>query len=91
MFKGSCVWGAHFEGYMGTKPIESGIWALSINDQNIFFFYALNTISKSYFKIVLLFSLPKQYIVHKKKNSLVIKGQNPYSCFFGFDLHITFK
>ena len=40
------------------QPIESGIWALSINDQNIYiFFYALNTISKSYSKIALLFSL----------------------------------
>ena len=38
MFKGSCVWGAPFEGYMRMKPIESGIWALFINDQNFFFF-----------------------------------------------------
>ena len=28
----SCVSGGPFEGYMGIKPKEIGIWALSIND-----------------------------------------------------------
>ena len=31
-FRGSCVLGGPFEGYMGMKPIEPGIRALSIND-----------------------------------------------------------
>ena len=55
--RGSCVLGGPFEGYMGMKPIETGIWVLSINDQNIIFFCALNTVWISYSKIALLFSL----------------------------------
>ena len=34
----NCVLGGPFEGYMGMKPIEPGIRALSINDHNIIFF-----------------------------------------------------
>ena len=30
--RGSCVLGGPYEGYMGMKPIEPGIRALSIND-----------------------------------------------------------
>ena len=36
-------------------------------------------------------NLPKQYLVHKKNNSMVINGQSLYSSLFGFDSHITFK